>query len=111
MIKIYFDGEELELRKSTYSENNAVYIGAYNSKGELYTDITTNVQTFNPFLDFESGVQYFNANGLHAQELKEVLVQENIIDLDECEMSIQSGFVLYQAYPFHRLEEMNSVEY
>lgn len=111
MIKIYFEGEELELKKSTYAANNAVYIGAYNAMGELYTDITTNVQTFNPFLDFESGVQYFNANGLHARELKEILLQEKIIDLDECEMSIQSGFVLYQAYPFHRLEEMNSVEY
>ena len=108
MIKITFKGEELELIKSTFSSNGALYIGLFNTEGEYYADITTELEPINYFTGYPSGLSVGN-KGLYTGELTKLLIEAGVIKKEEMQVYIEGGFSVSEIYPFHRLDEMSSM--
>ena len=94
MKTIIFNGEELRLCKSTYRNNDSLYVGLKNSDGEFCGDVTVNLPNSGTL---PSNCAFIDTNNL--PEIASILVVEGIAK--PINQSACSGFCRYYAYMFN----------
>ena len=95
MITVVYNGEELRLFKSTYKNNNALYVGLKDADGEFYCDVTVNLPNSGTL---PSNCAFIDTNNL-SWNIVETLLNEGIIS--PINQSACNGFCRYYAYMFN----------
>ena len=103
MTTINFNGEELRLVQSTYTNNNALYVGISGKDGEYYGDITVNLQNSGTL---PSDCAFIDTNNL---SWKIVEILENAGIITALGQSARSGFCTYYAFRFTNLSEIDDI--
>lgn len=103
MVKIHYNGEELQLVQSRYQDNSALYIGLADKDGEFYGDVTVNLPISGTL---PSNCAFVDSNNLPNEIIGELLSANIIVPI--CQ-SCRSGFCLYLAYRFTCLSDIEDI--
>lgn len=95
MQTIIFNGQELRLCKSTYQNNDSLYVGLKDADGEFYADVTVNLPNSGTL---PSNCAFVDTNNL-SWEIVETLINDGIAK--PINQSACSGFCRYYAYMFN----------
>lgn len=104
MLKVNYNGEEVQLVQSRYTKNDTLYVGLVDKDGEFYGDVTVNLPNSGTL---PNECAFVDSNNLPF-DLLVLLMEEGIIK--SIGQSACSGFCRYTAYQFLRLSEINDID-
>ncbi len=100
MTKIRIYGEEVQLMKSTYKNNGALYVGMLDDEGEFYGDITVNLPNSGTL---PSDCAFIDTNNL--PNISGILAHYRLGNLTG--QMARSGFCVYPVFRFNCLADVD----